>query len=212
MRRKLLLAVALFILLMRGHSFVHADEPDFSVFAKNMEQLMEKSDPSLFVESFDASALTARAVSGYTVDVALMKALVRDTKSSLERNRLGMSVNWQMGDSGSFRFLRMRPGNRALFRLITKEGGIDYYEFVLAYKKGVITVEDIYIYSDGEYISDYIRRMLLPVIVETKKSIVGELLGWENDYMGCRPDLLLMDDLAANGRIRESIDVYYLLP
>ena len=70
---------------------------------------------------------------------------------------LGEKIGTDIGDYGSYDFLRSRMDTRGnqvlLFRLYDPDDGLNYHEYVLKNIDGEIKIVDIYIFMTGEYLS-----------------------------------------------------------
>ncbi|MDH4227348.1 MAG: hypothetical protein OEV59_06305 [Deltaproteobacteria bacterium] len=213
MRTKIVLTalIAVFCVLL-SVNMSNAANAGFQEFLEKLEQSMNERDPELFNESLDMEGLTRKAVSGYDVDDKMMKSLIESMTKGLKTNPVGTTIIAMMGEKGSFTFLKMRAKDKALFRMITNDGGVNYYELYLGEGGDSVKIEDMYVFSNGERTSDTFRRVLVPIIYEEKKGLIGKTLGWESDFVKHLPDIKKMQTLGNNGDIDGALTEYYALP
>jgi tetratricopeptide (TPR) repeat protein len=125
-------------------------------------------------------------------------------------------ITQQVKDGGSYSVLRVRVVDgrpRALLRLVSPEGAVNYHEYTLARSPdGQIVTEDIYVYASGEPLTKTFRRLMLGYIAEKKKGAIDKLNGSEQLLTKHIEDLTKMSQQVRNGQHKEALETFRKLP
>ncbi len=152
-------------------------------FGERLELSVRRGDPAPFDEAFDVDAFFDRMFRDHGIPAAHLEAAKRGSRQSL---RLGTQFVQQVRLGGRLDFLGLRtdrPAPTIQFRLIVAEGAVTYNEAALLIRDGEVSIEDVYVYASGEYMSDTIRRLLLPVLVQQDRAWLDKLLVAESAYV-----------------------------
>jgi tetratricopeptide (TPR) repeat protein len=118
---------------------------------------------------------------------------------------------------GTFDFLRVREDkNRQaiLFRLIqpAEAGGVAYFEFIPEKSAdGKIRATDIYVFSSGEFLSEMLRRGVLPIIANENRTFLDKLLSGERDYISDLPKFTETAQLVSEGKMKEALALIHAM-
>ncbi|HUG52367.1 MAG TPA: tetratricopeptide repeat protein [Vicinamibacteria bacterium] len=184
-------------------------------FAARVEASIAAGDPSFLDGATDLDALLDKGMKGIDAPADVASAYRKNSKPGL---RLGTALVDTVKNGGSYRFLRARRGPdgrpHALFRLILKSGGINYHEYALrgeGAKAGTAT--DVYIFTNGEWMSVTIRRDWLAVAAANgSTSWLKNMVGIESEYVKSIPAIRAIATLEEQGRSREALDALLNLP
>lgn len=119
-------------------------------------------------------------------------------------------------NGGNFTLLRIRTVEkrpRILMRLIMANEAHDYMEVVPArFPDGEIAIEDIRIFSKGEWLSQIYRRIVLHIAAEQDPEFRGKLKGKEPLYTANISRIIAIGRASQQGRHQEVLDLYHQLP
>lgn len=136
-------------------------------------------------------------------------------KRNTSEGLAGMLVQ-QINQGGNYRCLRVHEqddGKRALFRLVQKEGSVNYHDFVLERRSdGNVRATDIYVVVSGEMLSATLRNMFLPAAADENKSFFDRLTGKENSFIKNFPKIQQVTTAVRSGNYRAALDSYKSLP
>jgi tetratricopeptide (TPR) repeat protein len=125
-------------------------------------------------------------------------------------------ITQQVKNGGSYSVLRVRVVDgrpRALMRLVSPEGAVNYHEYTLArYPDGQIATEDIYIYASGEPLTQTFRRLMLGYMAEKNRGAIDKLNGSEQLLTKHIGDLTKMSQLVRSGQHKEALATFRKLP
>jgi len=114
-------------------------------------------------------------------------------------------------DGGKLDYLRTRQNHGRqviLMRMLLPgdSGGVNYHELVPRKSvDGKIRTVDIYIYLNAEFLSETIRRGLLPVVANLSRTFLDKLLTSERDYIKDLPKLPAIKSLIIEGKSNEAL-------
>ncbi len=118
---------------------------------------------------------------------------------------------------GSLRLLgeRKRQGKTVLLFRMTypvDKGGLCYYEYVpRRFPDGKLRAADIYIYLAGEFLSEILRRLMLPMIADRSRTILDRLVTGDQDFVRDFPRIGQAGKLVSQGRSAEALAIYRTL-
>ncbi len=116
---------------------------------------------------------------------------------------------------GSYTFLHTRlvdGQRRAVFRMITKDGGLNYHDFVLASgDDGLVRADDCYVFLTGQMVSAAIRESFLPFARNWVKGGVG-VSPAERDFLNNFAQFTEIVSLFHDKEHRRVLETYNELP
>lgn len=118
---------------------------------------------------------------------------------------------------GTLRFLgeRKREGKTVLLFRMTypvDQGGMCYYEYLPhRFSDGKVRAADIYVYLAGEFLSETLRRLMLPMIADRSRTILDRLVTGEQDFVRDFPKIGQASQLVSQGRSAEALAIYRTL-
>jgi hypothetical protein len=146
----------------------------FEEFAWELEQTMTELDPSFFREHFDLEAFFAVVTEG--VDRSTARSFEAGARSTFDLP--GGLVEAMATFDGSFRFLRMMPGEpvRALFRA-AGDDGLNYLALHLHKNDAGVRIVDVFPYTTGELMTTSFRNVLLRTAASQDRGLLARLFG-----------------------------------
>lgn len=142
----------------------------------------EGRGPAALREVLDAEVLMALAVEGLDLNPTETAAFLQGVRASQEGPRsLSAELGRAVAGGATYRYRRtlVRPeGPRALFRLLTKEGAVNWHELVLRPSGTGYRVVDIEIYATGERLSTSMRQMMGPLLAARNPTLLGAIFGF----------------------------------
>jgi TonB family protein len=211
-----LIRVGVSLVLLAWAAAVHAAAPaDDAVqrFVARIESQAATAEGSLFDVALDVDAMLDIALKDEG-SAELRTVFRRDMKKTLS----GVSsLAHAIKDGGSYRLLRLRTdprrGPTALFRLITGNGTFNYHEYALKRDAAGVRAVDVYIFINGEWMSDTIRRSWLLALGETGlPAQIKRVAGFESDMAKSGPLVDTVNKLQAAGQLRAALDAWRKLP
>jgi hypothetical protein len=195
------------------------DQPPVSVAdgrkaAAAFVEAVVKGDERAFNQLVDWDTLLERGMTGATVDDSKRTGFEVGAKFSLVGpSSLARSLH-KSAQGGSVRVLRVETVGsecRALIRLLPGTGGVNYQTLHIARDKhGAPRVVDIYVFFQGELISDGIRRGYLSMANGSKPKDGEPAPGDERAKHNA--ELTKMGENLRAGKFAEVIDVFDSLP
>lgn len=167
-------------------------------------------DPSLLRATVDLDRLVMRAIG----DLEAPEPIERSYTEGIVRNfDLASGICREVENGGKYSLLRVKVVDgrpRALFRMIGS-AGVNYHEFLLE-PRGNLRIVDIFVYSNGEWISDVVRRGFLPLARKTRPDRSAPLEPAEQYYMENLEAVTEMNRLSREGFHRDALAVYREMP
>ena len=189
-------------------------EAEANQFAKKMESAVSNSKKAEYLELMNVEILIDKTVDGLKMPAKHKKQIVKELQAGL----FGQITAASNGPGGSYELLRVRKKNdgyRAIFRLkLGNEGGINYHEvqIVKLKKGGKIQAADIYVYLTGEYLSQTMRRVMIPVAAQANRSILEKLSGKESEFIKNSDKIKRYAKLAKSKNGTSALAIYNQLP
>jgi hypothetical protein len=218
----LLATIVLLFLPMGGprQRLVPLDEARLSVpdaqacgqFARQLEDALKDGDVSFALTRCDVDLLVRRTFGGTALSPKAIDA-ARDGAGSALRSLFGGLAQARQ-DQMNYTFVTVHDVHgqrRAIFRLWGRRG-LNYHDLVLVLTGGRVTIADIYVFSNGEFLSETLRRALLPAYMQADRSLAAKLVSGENDYMEALPKLHHLQRLANVGNGVDALAIYNSLP
>src|SRR6202007_1833607 len=94
----------------------------------------------------------------------------------------------------------------ALFRLLAADGGFSYGEYALKPDAGgALKAIDVFTYSNGEWMTESLRREWLFNLAHSGRSNLARLAGVESDLTQYQPQLQAINKLQDSGQHRGAL-------
>lgn len=222
MRRSSFLALVLLAMFARtclavepkeSHPPGQPAEPAFGEFVEELSRTMNARDPSFYQERLNLEELIARAMRGMPDDPEMSAGLLKGVS---EEGNLPNAIVRAIGDKGSYLPLWVRTAHgrtRALLRMVTKEGALNYHELLLVKNaSGVVEATDIYVFVSGELMSQTLRRGALNIIASQKQSMMSRLLEGDQNYLKHIDTITALHRATLSGNYQQVLDLYAKLP
>ena len=194
---------------------LRAQEPmaDPSVqFAHEVEATIARRDASFLDGSFDRNAFYDRITGG----IDAPDGFARGFRSSFDKSftfgeRVLMTA---LKDGGTYQFLRIRENpKRALFRLVSGEGALNYHELELVRTpSGAVGVQDVYVYTTGEYLSETVKRIYLSGVAQANRGFLERLQGKDELLIKHLEEVQTMSQAMQSGEGAKALSIYRALP
>ncbi len=185
-------------------------------FAESLEQIVLSGDVAAFNDAIDWDAILDSATGG----IEGVETTRRDFMTGAKKKILAGGMAHQMAEpvarGGHYRLLHVHTvggEKRVLFRFVRPEGGVSYYDLMLARQAdGKTRAVDIYVFVSAETMSKSLRRGFLPLAAEESKSVLAKLTGEESDLVKNAGNLQQMARSLQSGRHQAALDIYRRLP
>ncbi|MBX9792537.1 MAG: hypothetical protein K2Y37_26850 [Pirellulales bacterium] len=186
---------------------------EFVEFVDELAKTMNARDAAFYQEHLNLKQMVSRAIRDLSADQELADGLLQGINQG---GGLPIAIARAMGDKGTYLPLWVRTAKgrtRAMMRMLTSEGALNYHELLLA-KSADDHIEaiDIYVFASGETMSQTLRRGALNVIAATKKSLVSKLLEGEQDFLKHASTIGAVHQANLAGKYQEALDEYAKLP
>ena len=186
-------------MVIRASAITREEAADFAVdFASSIAGIDER-DPASF---FDFETLAHRAVQGVESEPRTRERfrrglveLTSEEDSFLHDIRQALTRG---GDYVPIRLMKRRDDHYPLFRL-GKGSSVSYHEFVLERRAEGLVIGDIYVYTNGELLSETYRQLALLALRKPSNNWLKRMAGIDH-----RPILWGPDYSDVQCRIRES--------
>jgi hypothetical protein len=189
-------------------------------WAALFEKSVKKGDVAGTNELIDWDALLAKATEYPNPPAELVRqraAFITGAKSaSRSGNGFTGQVLEQVRRGGSYQLLRCRQVEGepcAEFRMITKEGGLNYHDFVLASgKDGRVRAVDCYVFLTGQLQSDALREAFLPFAQRWANGDLEQLPAAEREFIAHFADFKALVEAFQQKKHRAVLDAYRRMP
>jgi hypothetical protein len=185
---------------------------DCRAFASQVALAIRAGNISTLNDLIDWESLFNTTMKGMDVTPKLRQDITLGLKNGLSRETgLSGQIVKNSRAGGTFDFLRIREDkNRQaiLFRLIQPAGagGVAYFEFMPEKSAdGKIRASDIYVFSSGEFLSEMLRRGVLPIIANENRTFLDKLVSGERDYISDLPKFSETAQLIGEGKMKEAL-------
>jgi hypothetical protein len=145
------------------------DLKEVRAFAEKLQADLIAGKLAEFDGAFDIDALSARVLKQYPQPDAYSQDFAKGFKQLFQ---LGRQIAGQLGAPTGFKLMKVRAEGseaRATFRFITGSGALDYQDYVFTGAAGSLKIQDLYVWSKGEYFSETLARLMFPAIFAAKK-------------------------------------------
>lgn len=133
-------------------------------FAANLESAVLEGDLDKLREQIDWLSIIKKAAVGLPLEPAVIDAFGDQLTSGLKGRGVDEQILDMVNGGGSYRFLHARvidDSPRAMFRLVTPQGGFNYHEYRLEPTTDGFVAGDVWIALSGETLSQSIHRSML---------------------------------------------------
>ena len=172
---------------------------------------MTESKGQAFVRALDTEALLDNALRNIGAAEQSKRNFRTGFKSGYVR-----SLAKGLEPTSDYKLLRLRQTNeqwRAMFRLLNQDGGLNYHDLILVRGNDAsVRIADFYVALSGELMSTTIRRLALPILSQTERSLLDRLVGTESELIKHQKDWSRMVLLSQQGKGEEALAVYQKLP
>ncbi|MGA9520913.1 MAG: hypothetical protein WBV82_05585 [Myxococcaceae bacterium] len=179
--------------------------------AHHIEQAIQSGNAQALSSRFNTRALAERAIKDLEAPRGFRDGFLESAgKIDLAAQFAGIASN-----GGRIKLLRLAgdPGSpRALFRVIDADGGLNYYEMYLARVGDRVVVTDIYTFSNGERITETVRRSYSTFAAQADTGFFGKLLGKERDFVVNAEKVQALTKSMKEGRFEDVLKAYDALP
>lgn len=186
-------------------------EAEAAAFGEVIARAFNEGKSESVLSTFDSAELFERVLQGIDENDRPQFGSVRSSCDTLRAQ-----VGFTFSKIKSARFLRVETvdgESRVLVRLVSGDGALSYYAFVVAQReKGRPRWIDAFVYLSGELMSDSIRWMALPVLVPKDEGLWARLVGGGNDFAKAWPDVMAAEDRLADGKGGEAMRIVDRLP
>ena len=193
-----------------------ATEDECKEYASKLEQAVGMKNRASVEQMISLEDLALRCLSDLSMTGSQRQSIVQGVKSGIRKNALVTQILTDVEQGGSFKLLRVHEVDgraRAMFRLIGTETGVKYHDFLLTRSpEGRISVEDIYIFTSGEMLTQTLRRILLPTVAELNRGSVEKLRGADQMFLNNMPKFQAMAEAIRSENKSEAIKIYKALP
>jgi hypothetical protein len=172
------------------------------------ESLSGACDPALLESRIDFDDLVGRGIDSLEAPEAIKRQFTDGVRRGFD---LARAICGDIETGGSYSLLdtRMVEGQpRALFRLLGDDG-VNYHDYLLG--GDPVQVVDIYVYTNGEWLSELVHRGFLSVAARfgTRSSSAD---GADRLYLANLDGILRMIELYRNGDFEGSLAIFEALP
>jgi tetratricopeptide (TPR) repeat protein len=192
---------ALFVLSC-GQKEVPATPADAKDFARQLQSSIEKRNPDFFNTAIDKKKFLKKAGLGSGKNARSFGAGVED------RLNMGTTMINSLSKKATYQLVKQYEKNNkqhVLFRLYD-DGSLNYHDIELIKSGNNVKIDDIFIYTSGEYLSETIKGLFQQMKgIMDKKSNSSE----ESAVIKSLPK---MRQLMNEGKYEEAISIYETLP
>lgn len=145
------------------------DTDIYQQLAQQIESSISEGEPLILNEAFDKAQMLDKILTftqkqtDKTLEIDKNQLL----KDFSDNFNIGEQVTEWVGIDGFYDFIihhKKDNKNYLLFRLYGKNGGLNYHDFELADRTDTLKITDIYIYLAGDYISNIMGQIFLPLL------------------------------------------------
>lgn len=190
-------------------------EAECRAYADAVLAAVRKHDKSALSGLMDWDALFERTFAGLEISDRDRSDYIKGFRQSLDSpTGFAPQIIAKVKHGGAISLLRVQKhqGRRVLlFRFIlpAAEGGVDYIELEPRRSPdGRARAVDVYFYLMGDFLSEGLRRAILPLIAEKSRTSLSKLLLGEQDYVRDLPRLGEANRLIAQGKPAEALAIH----
>ncbi|MDF1746892.1 MAG: hypothetical protein P1V19_24590 [Gimesia sp.] len=157
---------------------------ELQTFGRQIQEIVSSQNPDKFRALFDWKTFVNRVLSEYEQNPAVKQA-IQSIRLQLETSYTGSNegidteILTEIVNGGDYRFLGMRKEQnqyKVIFRFLTPDGSLNYHALIIEKQQsGELKIIDIDNFSDGELISQSLKRLYLPEIYKAHLSVKDKL-------------------------------------
>ncbi len=186
-------------------------------FADKLIAAVNSDDVNKFNEVIDWPALLDRAMGGIEIPTAFNQGFKKGVMSSLgDPGGVFEQLATPCKSGGYLKLLRVREVKgrpRPLIRLIMPDHGIAYLDFELARRPdNNVRAIDFYSYGRGEYMSQTVRRVYLPIAADQSRNVLEKRVTQESDVVKAFRKFPELNAAVQKGHSKEALAMYDSLP
>ena len=186
------------------------------LFAESLEKAMLAGNVDAFVAAVDWDSMLDRATASTEASEKDRHAFIASAKESLIAPGSNLRHLVQQAANGNFRFLCVQTAGKekqVVFRVLAPDGRWNYYRLVLGHTTDSrVRAVDWYFIGNGMVLSQYCRRMFLPVVAATSQSALARLTQSEKDFIRNADKFKQISIELRNGRNEQVLKIYATLP
>ncbi len=181
--------------------------------AERIDLALQEGDASVYEQFFSNERFLDRILGSVKLEPVERQNILKNMPMGAT---LGKQFAGIIEADGSYRLLRVREVDgrpRALFRTVPTDGGINYHDTVFELDAhGTPVIVDIDIYMTGELLSQTVRRTILPIVVDAKRSRLEKLVRRESLFVTHGDAVQALLITARSGDPHDALDQYSQLP
>ena len=185
-------------------------------FAKKLEAAVKANRVHEVSKLLRFEDLVRRSISDTGLSPKMQQDIISGARSELQKCEPGAQICANVKTGGSYHFLRLlHDGNRpkALFRVISPDGGVNYLEFTIArFPDGDFGAEDIYFVATGEPISQTMRRFMIPGLSQLSGGLLSRLRGTDKQFVANAQLIQSMSQAIRDNRYADAQRAYRRMP
>jgi tetratricopeptide (TPR) repeat protein len=186
-------------------------------FASALSEVIYIADLKLWEGIIDWDAFMELSFAGIEIAdrsrAAFAEGFVGQMKS---RGGILGQVHQALGENGSYELVRVHEVDgrqRALFRMLTSEGALNYHDYILIRdEQGRPRAVDFYVHLSGENFSTTVRRMIQQLAADEKRTFFDRLTGTEQGFLKNVQQLQEMTQRVQQGDAAGALEVYQAMP
>jgi tetratricopeptide (TPR) repeat protein len=190
-------------------------DPVLQDFATRFAKSVNGADAAAIRQAIDVEAILTTAVQGLDAKPEIEKAFKDGVRGHVDvSHHLAEATK----SGAQYRLLRMRTSAfgrpQALFRLITKDGAVNYHEYALKkLPSGTVKAVDFYVFTNGDWATESVHRgWLLAAGEASVTSQVKRLAGVESDFIRSLPLIQEMNRLQTAQQYAQALAAWRKLP
>lgn len=166
-------------------------EAEAVAFAKELQQAFQANDLPTVNRLIDWNRIADKACDGFDLPATELAQMKAGLAAGMSGNAPGgggvtTEIARNVAQGGDYSFVRadQKDGiRRALFRLVTKEGAMNYHAYHLVRNPaGTIVASDIYIQVVAEFLSETARKIMFTMLASRPDSIIDRFTGADRDW------------------------------
>jgi tetratricopeptide (TPR) repeat protein len=191
------------------------NDEECSKFAVDLKEALASGNSTAAYKMVDWEAILETSMEGVDAPEQTRNGFIRGFKSAGDRPTGIMDLLIKFMESGaSYDLLRVSSKDderHVLFRLISPNGAVNYYDWILARRpNGGVQAVDLYIFATGERITEKQRRFFLSSVPE--RGAVTNLPGGDSEFFKNFPKIKKMTQLAKDKEYHKALSAYDQLP
>lgn len=202
----------LILLMLLGYGVSQAqlqakDTTKYDYIGYTIDSTLYNGDKSYFNKTFSINALVEKVM--IDSDDSSLKEFNKGFDSGLRRSfDFGQRLLDEIGESGSFDFLRSSINEKGEYHLLFRlngEDGLNYHDFLVEEYKGKTKIVDGYFFISGEYMSKTLRDTYKSMLAR-KPSLIDKIM--KKTVVDDSNKVLKIKSLTAQGDFKKAYNLY----